>query len=133
MATDELIVNGVKIGDGANGPGDGVEKTVDLPSGSRAVIRAGKGRDLMRAQRAAAGGGVSAVAMALIAELAVIDNRNLVYEDVLEMELADVMALEAEILGGNFSFPPRSSTENIGQCAQSPGTGREIDKTRNVR
>ena len=42
----------------------------------------------MRAQRAAAGGDASAVIFALIAELTRVDGRKIVYEEVLEMELA---------------------------------------------
>ncbi|MGH7814532.1 MAG: hypothetical protein ACREQI_11105 [Candidatus Binataceae bacterium] len=108
MENEELIVNGVGVGKGAGAGDSPAERSVDLPSGSRAVIRAGRGRDLMRAQRTAAvaGGAVAAVAMALIAELAVIDNERLVYEDVLELDYRDVLTLEAEILG-NFTFPPR--------------------------
>ena len=72
-----------------------------LPSGRTATIRAGKGRDLMRAHRVAARNPEPlGVSFALVAELAEIDGRPVVYEDILEMELEDVLALQDEVLGG---------------------------------
>ena len=109
MKTDEVTVNGVRIG-GAEAMEDGGTKTIELPSGVRAEVRKGVGRDLMRAQRAVAGGDASAVVFALIAELVRIDGRKIVYEDVLEMELADVMALQAEVIGENFEHPPQRAS-----------------------
>ncbi|HUO06570.1 MAG TPA: hypothetical protein VMU16_15355 [Candidatus Binataceae bacterium] len=105
MKADELTVNGVRVesADGLDVPG---EKAVNLPSGARAVIRTGRGRDLMNAQRASTGKGGTAMTFALIAELARIDGRRIVYEDVLEMDLRDVMALQSEVLGENFMVPP---------------------------
>jgi hypothetical protein len=100
---EEITVNGVRVG--ADGQ-DEATRTVALPSGASASIRRGHGRDLMRAQRAAAGGEPTAVVFALIAELAEIDGRRIVYEDVLAMDLGDVLALEAEVVGANFQDPP---------------------------
>lgn len=81
-------------------------RNVALPSGKTAAIRKGKGRDLMRAQRAvAANADPTAVVFALIAELARIDGAPIVYEDVLEMDLGDVLALQAEVTGANFQEP----------------------------
>src|SRR5271163_5248461 len=119
MKTDEITVNGVPIGTPA--AKDEVEtRMVELPSGSRAEVRKGFGRDLMRAQRAANGGDASAVIFALIAELTRVDGRNIVYEEVLEMELADVMALQAEVIGENFDHPPqRVSQVSFNQESQS--------------
>ena len=118
MKSDEVTVNGVKIGAGT-AMEEGETKTLDLPSGARAEVRKGMGRDLMRAQRAVAGGDASAVVFALIAELARIDGRKIVYEDVLEMELADVMALQAEVIGENFEHPPqRASQDSSGPDSQ---------------
>ena len=55
-------------------------RSVTLPSGKTAAIRRGKGRDLMRAQRAVAGNpDPTAVVFALIAELAQIDGAPIVY------------------------------------------------------
>ena len=57
---------------------------------------------------------------ALIAELARIDGRKIVYEEVLEMELGDVMALQAEVIGENFDHPPqRVSQASFNQESQS--------------
>jgi hypothetical protein len=79
-------------------------REIRLPSGRMAMIRRGFGRDLMRAHRAAGHNGEpTAITFALIAELAQIEGKTIVYEDVLAMDLADVLSLEAEI------------TEDIGQ------------------
>jgi hypothetical protein len=81
-------------------------RSVTLPSGKTATLRKGKGRDLMRAQRALAGNSdPTAIVFALIAELAQIDGAPIVYEDVLEMDLDDVLALQAEVAGANFHEP----------------------------
>lgn len=81
-------------------------RSIALPSGRAALIRKGKGRDLMRAQRAVASNpDSSAVVFALIAELAQIDGAPIVYEDVVEMDLADVLVLQAEVTGANFPEP----------------------------
>lgn len=67
-----------------------------LPSGRLALIRRGFGRDLMRAHRAAGHNPEpTAITFALIAELAQVDGKSIVYEDVLAMDLADVLGLEA--------------------------------------
>jgi hypothetical protein len=85
-------------------------KRIKLPSGRSAIIRKGKGRDLMRAHRAAAGNTEPlSLVFALIAELVEIDDKPIVYEDVLEMELDDVLALQDAILsveGAGANFPP---------------------------
>ncbi len=105
MADEALTVNGVAVA--GNGSRSG--RTIALPSGRKAELRAGIGRDLMRAQRAAQSGEPAAIVFALIAELATIDGRRIVYEDVLAMDLADVLVLQEEVIGGNFheaAFPP---------------------------
>lgn len=85
-------------------------RCVTLPSGKIAAIRRGKGRDLMRAQRAVAGNpDPTAVVFALIAELTQIDGASIVYEDVIEMDLGDVLVLQAEITGANFPEPAQAS------------------------
>jgi hypothetical protein len=110
MKTDDTTVNGVRLS-GAE-PKEAEEiRTIDLPSGARAEVRKGYGRDLMRAQRAAAGGDASAVVFALIAEVTRVDGRKIVYEDVLEMDLADVMALQAEVIDENFDRPPQRASQ----------------------
>jgi hypothetical protein len=46
MKTDEVTVNGVRIG-AAESMEDRDTKTVELPSGARAEVRKGMGRDLI--------------------------------------------------------------------------------------
>jgi hypothetical protein len=76
-------------------------KEIKLPSGRIALVRKGFGRDLMRAHRVAGHNPEpTAITFALIAELAQVDGKAIVYEDVLAMELADVLSLEAEIVEG---------------------------------
>jgi len=85
-------------------------RSVTLPSGKVVAIRRGKGRDLMRAQRAVAGNpDPTAVVFALIAELAQIDGVPIVYEDVAEMDLSDVLVLQTEVTGANFPEPAPDS------------------------
>lgn len=72
-------------------------KTITLPSGKVATLEQGKGRDLLQAQTKAKTS--EEIPYALIAELAEIDGQKLVYEDILEMDLADVIALQGEISG----------------------------------
>jgi hypothetical protein len=89
-------------------------REVKLPSGRTATLRAGKGRDLMRALRAVADNPEPmAVSFALIAELVQIDDKTMVFEDVLAMDLDDVLVLQSEVTGGpkadgNFSPAPAS-------------------------
>jgi hypothetical protein len=84
-------------------------RRITLPSGKTAEVRKGKGRDLMRAHRAVAGNSEPmSVSFALIAELVRVEEKPLVYEDVLDMDLDDVLTLEAEVSGaaeGNVNFP----------------------------
>ena len=66
-----------------------------------ALVRKGCGRDLMRAHRVAGHNPEpTAVTFALIAELAQVDGKAIVYEDVLAMSLGDVLMLEAGIMEG---------------------------------
>ncbi len=74
-----------------------MSKTLTLPSGKTAVIRNGKGHDLLQAQMKAKNS--EEIPYALIAELAEIDGQALVYEDILDMDLEDVIALQSEISG----------------------------------
>ena len=89
----------------------GDTKTITLPSGATAEVRKGRGKDLMRAHRAVRGkDDPMAIAFALIAELTNIDGKTIVYEDVLEMNLSDVLALQTEIMGSDFQLPPLPSS-----------------------
>src|SRR5271166_2723051 len=116
---DEITVNGVRISAGEAKEAQDT-RTIELPSGGQAEVRKGLGRDLMRAQRVAVGGDASAVVFALIAELTRLDGRKIVYEDVLEMDLADVMVLQAEVIGENFDHPPlRVSQASFNPDSQS--------------
>ena len=64
-------------------------KELTLPSGKIAIIEKGKGKDLLQAQIKAKTS--DEIPYALIAEL--------VYEDILEMDLEDVLSLQGEISG----------------------------------
>lgn len=72
-------------------------KTLTLPSGKKAVINPGRGYDLLQAQMKAKNS--EEIPYALIAELVEIDEQKLVYEDILELDLADVVVLQGEISG----------------------------------
>ena len=72
-------------------------KTITLPSGKVATIHKGVGFDLLQAQTKAKT--PEEIPYALIAELAEIDGNKLVYEDILQMDLEDVIALQGEISG----------------------------------
>ena len=72
-------------------------KKITLPSGKVATLRKGRGFDLLQAQQKAKTS--EEIPYALIAELAEIDGQKLVYEDILELDLEDVIALQAEISG----------------------------------
>jgi hypothetical protein len=109
MRSNKVTVNGVEIGNAEDK--DETARTIELPSGVRAEVRKGYGRDLMRAQRAAAGGDGSAIVFALIAEVTRLDGRKIIYEDVLEMDLADVMVLQSEVIGENFDHPPQRASQ----------------------
>ena len=72
-------------------------KKITLPSGKIATLKKGRGFDLLQAQQKAKTS--EEIPYALIAELAEIDGQKLVYEDILEIDLEDVIALQAEISG----------------------------------
>lgn len=72
-------------------------KTLTLPSGKIATLEQGKGRDLLQAQIKAKTS--DEIPYALLAELCEIDGQKLVYEDILELDLEDVIALQSEISG----------------------------------
>lgn len=72
-------------------------KTINLPSGKIAILKDGKGIDLLHAQMKAKTS--EEIPYALIAELAEIDGQALVYEDILELDLSDVIELQSAISG----------------------------------
>jgi len=102
-------------------------RQITLPSGRIAEVRRGKGRDLMRAHRAVAGNPEPmSVSFALIAELTQIEGKPLVYEDILEMDIDDVLTLEEKVSGAgknrdNFSILAAldSETKEFPQPRQS--------------
>jgi hypothetical protein len=93
----------------------------------------------MRAHRAAAGNPEPlSVSFALIAELVRFEGRPLVYEDVLEMDLDDVLTLEAEVSGaaeGNANFPqgaaPRDKVMDLSQPRQSSDSSASDSRSQN--
>ena len=78
-------------------------KNLTLPSGKTVTIREGKGKDLLNAQIKAKNS--EEIPYALIGELCEIEGQNLVYEDILEMDLSDVLLLQAEISGKFLQSP----------------------------
>jgi hypothetical protein len=80
-------------------------KTVILPSGKTANIEQGKGHHLLQAQRKAKT--ADEIPYALIAELTEIEGQKLVYEDILELDIADVTTLLTEVnsISGNVQSP----------------------------
>lgn len=87
-------------------------KNLTLPSGKNAVLHEGRGFDLLQAQRKAKTS--EEIPYALIAELTEIDGQKLVYEDVLELPIEDVIALQSAISG---KFQDAKATE-IPQTAE---------------
>jgi hypothetical protein len=85
-------------------------KELTLPSGKIAKIRKGKGFDLLQAQMKAKTS--EEIPYALIAELAEIDGQGLVYEDILELDLEDVIALQEQIAGKFSSAKPPHPPNN---------------------
>ena len=74
-----------------------MSKNLTLPSGKIATIKDGKGIDLLHAQMKAKSS--EEIPYALIAELTEIDGQVLVYEDILELDLSDVIELQTAISG----------------------------------
>ena len=76
-------------------------KEITLSDGKIAVIKDGKGRDLLNAQKKAKSS--DEIPYVLIAELTEIDGNYLVYEDILELPIADVIQLQ-EAIGGKLQL-----------------------------
>lgn len=76
-------------------------KEITLSDGKIAIIKDGKGRDLLNAQKKAKSS--DEIPYALIAELTKIDGNYLVYEDILELSIADVIQLQ-EAIGGKLQL-----------------------------
>lgn len=76
-------------------------KEITLSDGKIAIIKDGKGRDLLNAQKKAKSS--DEIPYALIAELTEIDGNYLVYVDILELPIADVIQLQ-EAIGGKLQL-----------------------------
>ena len=87
-----------------------------LPSGKKVKLAPGKGYHLLNAQRKAKTS--EEITFALIAELAEVDGQSVVYEDLLEYDLEDVLALQGEISGKFKSLVPNASS-----TSQKPQAG----------
>jgi hypothetical protein len=78
----------------------------------------------MRAHRAVAGNSEPmSVSFALIAELAQVQGKPLLYEDVLDMDLDDVLTLEAEVSGAGESqanFPITAAQQQEATDSSQP-------------
>ncbi|MCI1274366.1 MAG: hypothetical protein LKG27_08055 [Clostridiaceae bacterium] len=70
---------------------------ITLKDGRIAKIKSGKGLDLLNAQKKAKTS--DEIPYALIAELTEIDGQYLVYEDILQLPIEDVINLQAAISG----------------------------------
>ena len=74
-----------------------MSKEIKLSDGKLAVIKDGKGLDLLNAQKKAKTS--DEIPYALIAEFTEINGNYLVYEDILELPIEDVILLQ-EAIGG---------------------------------
>ncbi len=72
-------------------------KEITLTDGKIAKIKDGKGLDLLNAQKKAKTS--DEIPYALVAELTEIDGQFLVYEDILELPIEDVINLQAAVSG----------------------------------
>jgi len=95
-------------------------KTITLPSGKIATVRQGRGFDLLQAQIKAKTS--EEIPYALIAELTEIDGQKLVYEDILELDLSDVIALQAELSGKFQTTAPTVGNQNREKLQETVAT-----------
>ncbi len=93
-----------------------MEKDITLPSGKTAKIKEGLGKHLRMAQRKAVS--PEDITFALISELAQIDGQPIVYEDLDDMPLKDVLMLVSEVAG---DFPTRLPSSSSTSQAQQDG------------
>jgi len=73
-----------------------------LSDGRVATIREGKGRDLLAAQRKMRDS--SEMIFALAAELTMVDGKPVIFEDLLDWPVQDVLAVQNAV-AGNFPMP----------------------------
>lgn len=74
-----------------------------VPSGHQVSLRRGKGRDMINAMRKTKE--PNELTLALAAELMLLDGLPLVYEDILDMDLADVVRIQEEMNKAFLSSP----------------------------
>lgn len=77
---------------------------ITLSDGRKATWRKGKGRDLLAASRMAGGNEPMRIAFGLIAVLVTVDDKALTIEDVEELDMADVLALQGHVMGNAASL-----------------------------
>ena len=82
-------------------------QTFTLSDGRKATVKTGKGYDLLQAQIKAKTS--EEIPYALIAELTEIDGQPIVYEDILELPLEDVITLQGAVTGK--SEKPKQDTK----------------------
>jgi hypothetical protein len=99
-----------------------VEKELELPSGKRAVVYAGTGRDVMRAGRVVdvQQDGQVGLAFAMVAMKVEIDGHALTYEDVLDLPEADALAL----IGATQGDQKKPSPVTTSPSSKPRGTSR---------
>jgi hypothetical protein len=77
---------------------------ITLSDGRKATWRKGKGRDLLAASRMAGGNEPMRIAFGLIAVLVSVDGKALTIEDVEDLDMADVLALQGQVMGNAASL-----------------------------
>ncbi len=96
-------------------------RTITLPSGKVATVRPQKGRDALRAARIADPAKEPiAFLHAAIAQVATIDGKPLVAEDVAELYQADINALAAAMIDEKFFLDPASSSGSSNAGSGTP-------------
>lgn len=85
-------------------------KELTLPSGKTAIIKKGQGFHLLAAQRKARTN--DEIPYALVAELAEIEGSRFTYEELLEMDIADVSMLLTEVNKLGKSTTPNQSSSS---------------------
>jgi hypothetical protein len=79
-------------------------RTIMLPSGRSVTLRTAKVRDLLQAHRVIQfSNEPMTLAMALVAQVASLDGKPVIYEDLLELPAADGLMLQAEVIEGESS------------------------------
>ena len=96
-------------------------KEITLPSGKKAVIAAGKGKHLFQAQKIAKA--PDEITYALLAILSTIDGEPVVYEDMPEMYLPDLLSLLVNSGLQDF-LSPQQGISSTSAGTQAGGTGK---------